>query len=173
MKTKPAINAQILIGGIFSFVGGLFAVIGILLFFFGDPANTTGSFDDPVKNHMMLCGIFTFMGLIFFFMGLAFIIVEIRTRINNKKLLETGKKIYAVITGVAEDTHIEINGRHPYYAICEYEDPYSGEKKYYKSLSYDMDISKSIGSTVSVYIDQAGSGRYYVDFDPDSVIVKY
>ena len=173
MKNKPFINAKILVGGIFAFVGALFAVIGILLYLFADPTNTTGSFDDPVKNHMMLCGIFTFMGLIFFFFGIVMLINEIRMMNKKKSLVETGRKIYAVITGVAEDTSITINGRHPYYAIAQYEDPYSGEKEFYNTRSYDTDLTHTIGATVSVYIDQSNPGLYYVDFDPESVAVKY
>ena len=173
MKNKPFINAKILGGAIFAFNGALFATIGILLYLFADPTNTTGSFDDPVKNHMMLCGIFTVMGLIFFIFGMILLVSEIRMMNKKKALVETGRKIYAVITGVAEDTSVTINGRHPYYAIAQYEDPYSGEKQFYDTRSYDRDLTHTIGTSVSVYIDQSNPELYYVDFDPESVAVKY
>lgn len=164
---------SILFGSIFAFTGALFATIGILLYLFADPSHTTGSFDDPVKNHMFLCGIFTFMGLLFFIFGLSFIIAAIRRNSQNKALLETGRKVYAVITHVLEDEKITINDRHPLYAVCEYDDPYTGEKQFYDTQSFNKDISSAIGATVSVYIDQTNPENYYVDFDPDSIAVKY
>ena len=173
MKNKTTINAKLFVGGLFSFMGALFAAIGILLYIFGDPSKTTGSFDDPKKNFMMLCGVFTFMGLIFFFVGGSLFVKELRLTMKKKSLVDTGRKIYAVITGVAEDTSMSINGRHPYYAIAQYEDPYSGEKQFYDTTSYDMDLTHTIGSTVSVYIDQTNPELYFVDFDPESVAVKY
>ena len=59
MKNRPAINAQILVGGIFTFNGAVFASIGILYFIFGDRYSVQGSFEDPVKNFYMLTGIFS------------------------------------------------------------------------------------------------------------------
>ena len=173
MKNKTTINAKLSVGGLYSFMGALFAAIGILLYIFGDPSKTTGSFDDPKKNFMMLCGVFTFMGLIFFFVGGSLFVKELRLTMKKKSLVDTGRKIYAVITGVAEDTSMSINGRHPYYAIAQYEDPYSGEKQFYDTTSYDMDLTHTIGATVSVYIDQTNPKLYFVDFDPESIVVKY
>ena len=173
MKLRSGIGAQMLLGGIFAFNGAIFAAIGILFFFFGDSSNVEGSFDDPEKNFIALCAIFAVTGLIFFFVGMGLLIKEIRKRTRLKALVQDGYKIYAVITGVCDDTTVQINNHYAQYVICEYEDPYTMEKQSFKSLSYNTDLSSAIGSTVSVYLDQNDHSRYYVDLDPESIVVKY
>jgi hypothetical protein len=173
MKRASGISAEMLIGGIFAFIGATFAAIGILFFIFGDPHSVSGSFDDPKKNFIFLCGMFTFMGLIFFVVGMAFLIRMIKAGMKAKKLVQNGSRIYAKITGVCADTSIVINGRNPFYAICEYEDPYTLEKKTFKSKSFDTDLNRAIGTTVTVYVDQTNRDLYYVDLDPDSIPAKY
>ena len=53
------------------------------------------------------------------------------------------------ITGICADTSIVINGRNPFYAVCEYEDPYTMEKKVFKSRSFNTDLSGAVGTTVT------------------------
>jgi len=173
MKHRPVINAEELIGGIFTFLGGVFAVMGVAFFLFMDPNTVEGTFDDPAKNHLALCGTFTVLGLVFFLVGIVLLITSIRKRRRRKALLQNGRKIYATVTGIKEDTSIEINNRHPYRVVCEYEDPYSGEKKIFMSESFLMDLSGCIGATVPVYLDSNGGDLYCVDFDPDSVPHRY
>ena len=173
MKHRPVINPEELIGGIFTFLGGVFAVMGVAFFLFMDPNTVEGTFDDPAKNHLALCATFTLIGSVFFFVGISLLVICIRQRKRIKALLQNGRKIYATITGIKEDTSIEINHRHPYRVICEYEDPYSGEKKFFMSKSFLMDLSGCIGATVPVYLDPDGGPLYCVDFDPDSVPHRY
>ena len=166
MKKRSSIKVKLFVGGLFAFIGAVFAATGILLYIFGDANHVSGSFSDPRKNFMMLCGMFTCMGLIFFIVGGILCVKEISLTQRKKALLETGRKIYAVVTGVFEDESIRINNRHPYYAVCQYEDPYSGEKQFYDTTSYDADLTHTIGRTVAVYIDQSNPEIYFVDYDP-------
>ena len=173
MKLKSGIGTQTLLGGIFAFNGAIFAAVGILMYFFGDSSNVEGSFDDPEKNFIALCAMFTIMGLIFFFVGMGFVITEVRKIMRTRALVRDGYKIYAVITGVREDTSVQINNHYQQYAICEYEDPYTLEKQTFNSMSFNTYLSSAIGSTVAVYLDQSDHSRYYVDLDPESIVVKY
>lgn len=173
MKTRPSITANILVGGIFSFTGAIFAALGILFFIFGDPSMVEGSFRDPRKNFLAFCGVFTFMGLLFFFVGLALLISDIRKNLGRKELIKNGYRIYAQITEVYEDNNIVINGHHPQYAVSRYEDPNTLTTQIFKSISFDTDLSGAIGMTVSVYLDPADHSKYYMDLDPESIVVKY
>ncbi|MBP5554052.1 MAG: hypothetical protein J6X94_04180 [Lachnospiraceae bacterium] len=166
MKKRTSIDAKLFVGALFAFIGAVFAVCGILLYFLGDASHVSGSSADPRKNFMMLCGMFIFMGLIFAIVGGSLFVKEFRLVRRKNALMETGRKIFAVVTGVFEDESIRINNRHPYYAVCQYEDPYSGEKQFYDTRSYDTDLTHTIGRTVAVYIDQSNPELYFVDYDP-------
>ena len=173
MKTRPSITANILVGGIFTFTGAVFAALGILFFIFGDPTMVEGSFRDPKKNFLALCGVFTFMGLLFFFVGLALLISEIRKHLRSKELVKNGYRIFVQITEVYEDMNVVINGHHPQYAVSRHEDPDTQVTQIYKSKSFDTDLSGAIGMTVSVYLDPNDRSKYFMDLDPASIIVKY
>ena len=173
MKNRPAINAQILVGGIFTFNGAVFAAIGILYFIFGDRYSVQGSFEDPVKNFYMLTGIFSVFGLLFFCVGMLLLLSEVRKRHMLKALVDNGYRIYGTISEVYPDTSITINRRNPFYAVCRYEDPVTMKTEIFQSRSFNTDISGAVGMTVSIYIDPADHSKYYMDFDPASIAVKY
>ncbi|MBO4883035.1 MAG: hypothetical protein J5570_05970 [Lachnospiraceae bacterium] len=173
MKTKTAMNASYLTGGLFAFNGALFASIGILLFIFGDVDSVQGSFDDPKKNFYMLTGMFTVFGLIFFAVGMSLLVVEIRKKLRLKALLDNGYRIYATITETYPDNSITINGHHPNYVVCRYEDPNTLTTEIFQSPSYDMDLSGAIGMTVSIFLDPKDHSVYNMDFDPASIVTKY
>ena len=173
MKIRPAFNVLLLVGGIFSINGTVFTAIGILYFFFGDRYSVEGSFDDPVKNFYMMTGIFTFMGLLFLAVGMGFVIHEIRKKLRRKALLETGYRIYGTISETYPDKSITINGRHPNYVVCRYEDPVTLRTEFYKSLSYCVDLVGDIGMTVSIYLDPNNHSIYYMDFDPNLMPEQY
>ena len=173
MKTRPSITANILVGGIFAFIGAIFAALGILFYFFGSPDSVQGSFRDPMKNFLALCGIFTIMGLLFFFVGVALLIGDIRKHTQKKALVRDGYRIYVQITEVYEDETVTINGRHPQYAVSRTEDPDTHTTQIYKSSSFNTDLNGIIGATVSVYLDPGDHSKYYMDLDPESITVKY
>lgn len=173
MKIRPALNVQLLVGWIFSINGFVFAAMGILFFFFGDRNSVEGSFDDPVKNFYMLTGIFTAMGLLFLAVGMFFVIKEISKKRRRKALLNTGYRIYGTISETYPDIKISINGIHPNYVVCRYEDPVTLRTEFYRSLNYCVDLSGAIGMTVSIYLDPNNHSSYYMDFDPNLMPVKY
>ncbi|MCR5801905.1 MAG: DUF3592 domain-containing protein [Lachnospiraceae bacterium] len=173
MNGRSNISAKLLIGGIFTFNGAIFAAVGILFYLYGDPSSVHGSFDSPEKNFLMLCGIFTLIGVIFFFTGLAFLIGEIKNRKAKKMLLQTGERIFARVVDVRENYFVTINHRHPLYFICEYEDPYTMNVEQFKSECFSMDLTGLIGSTVAVYVDRADHSKYVVDLSAPSIGVRY
>ena len=173
MKIRPALNVLLLVGGIFSIDGFVFAAIGILYFFFGDRYSVEGSFDDPVKNFYMLTGVFAVMGLLFLAVGMGFVIHEFRKKLRRKALLENGYRIYGTISETYPDKKITINGIHPNYVVCRYEDPVTLRTEFYRSLGYCVDLSGAIGMTVSIYLDSNNHSIYYMDFDPNLMPVKY
>ncbi|MBO4608490.1 MAG: hypothetical protein J5696_01330 [Lachnospiraceae bacterium] len=173
MKTRQAFNVPLFTGGLFSFNGALFASIGILLFIFGDENSVQGTFDDPKKNFYMLTGMFTVIGLLFFIVGMSVLVKEIRRKLRLKALVDTGYRIYATISETYPDKTITINGHHPNYVVCRYEDPNTLTTEIFQSPSYDMDLSGAIGMTVSIFLDPNDHSVYNMDFDPASIAVKY
>ncbi|MDD5937327.1 MAG: DUF3592 domain-containing protein [Clostridiales bacterium] len=96
------------------------------------------------------------------------IILEIKRRGSKKKqmrLTETGKKVYATVNEVIENSYVRVNGRHPYQAIAIYTDEYSGMTYQFKSRNFWDDFINIIGRQVPVYYDPKNPMNYYVDIE--------
>lgn len=103
--------------------------------------------------------IFTGIGGLFFCIGLGFIISLIKEFLLKSKAKREGTEIYATITDMREDKSVTINGYHPIYLVCEYENNNINYK--FKSESR-MDFKDDVvGRQIRVYyIDEK---QYYVD----------
>ena len=87
--------------------------------------------------------------------------------------MNTGYRICGTISETYPDKKITINGIHPNYVVCRYEDPVTLRTEFYRSLGYCVDLSGAIGMTVSIYLDSNNHSIYYMDFDPNLMPVKY
>ncbi len=95
--------------------------------------------------------------LIFVAVGVFLLYSFISKKILVKKLRESGRKVYALITEVSTNYSVSINGRHPYLLECEYNGA-RFQADYMKQVTYDL-----VGKTVPVYVDQEDPSKYFVD----------
>lgn len=110
-------------------------------------------------------GIFIFLGVIFALMGGSFLFAGKLGGRKNRKLKETGRKVYAEVTGGRVCYNYTVNGRHPFKLECKYEDTATFNTYLYSSGYTWDDPEVYVGQQVAVYIDQNDMGKYYVDLD--------
>lgn len=126
--------------------------------------------NDPSKiisssGSIVIVLVFIPIGGVFALLGFILIIQKIISDSSRDKLIQNGERYIGVITNIALNNYVKINGRHPFKAECEVIDPYSGEKSLYSSDSVMNDISYLIGREVTVYVDSNNKKKYYVDID--------
>lgn len=122
-----------------------------------DPNNPS----EATYEKMAITGPLMFAGIggIFAVIGIGFIISLIKDVLLKIKTKREGTEIYATITDMKEDLSIRVNGIHPIYLVCEYED---GTNKYEFRSESRMDFNDDVvGRKILVYyIDRK---QYYVD----------
>ena len=122
-----------------------------------------------VKSLDKLFLIFPGIGIIFVIIGVSGIVIKIKNDIKEKSLKENGELIYADYIETALNTLYEVNGRHPYNIICEWNNPLDGKKYVFKSRNIwsnpeDIIEEKNI-KQFPVYIDKNNKKKYFVDID--------
>ncbi len=105
------------------------------------------------------------IGLPFLIIGIVFIIIGYRGRRKKKQLLQTGRKIYAEVTGGRLVQNYTVNGRHPYKLECTYTDIATGAVYMFSSGNIWLDPHIYIGQQISVYVDPGDYKKHYVDVD--------
>lgn len=153
-KPKMGIGAILLLGIIYTLMGGLFLVLGICLMLLpSDPESaTTGS-------------IFTLVGGIFLILGIVFLIIEYRKAEQARQLLNSGRYVWGEIIELAPNTSVRINGRHPYIAVVKHIDS-RGQTHIFKSRNLRIYPDPSvIGKQVKIYYRDASYTPYYVDIE--------
>ena len=119
----------------------------------------------PSLNLLFL--IFPCVGLIFLIIGGVGLFINIRRNIIIKKLKENGKLVYANYVESVLNTFLDINGRHPYNVICEWNNPEDNKKYIFKSpnlwLNPEILITDKKITSTPVYINLKNIKQYYVD----------
>ena len=82
---------------------------------------------------------------------------------KEKKLVENGIKIEAVIVRMDYNTAVSINGRNPMKLICDGCLPNGLSKLFESGNVSPMTHPEVIGKTINVYVDPENYDRYYVD----------
>ncbi len=104
------------------------------------------------------------MGVIFAAVGISLIVANIRAKMRYKKLLETGKTIYATVEKIAYNQSYSVNGDHPFVIYCEYKDDY--KDVIYKFKSDNLWTNPSdvfpVGSTIEVLVNPNNYSFYHV-----------
>lgn len=109
-------------------------------------------------------------GLVFILIGGGIIFAMLLKKKRAKRLLETGRRVDATIDCVRYNRSYTVNGRHPYVLDLTYVDPATG--KYYtftsENIWFNVEavLQTTSIATLSVYIDEQNSRRYYVDIEP-------
>ena len=104
------------------------------------------------------------MGLIFFMIGFISLAVQFKSKARKKRLMSTGSKIMATMTGVAPG-NVTVNGRPCMHVICEYKDERDGTLYIFKSDGIWANVPHITEgqSYVPVYVDYNDYTKYYVD----------
>lgn len=122
-----------------------------------------------MKSLNLLFLIFPGIGLIFLTIGGIGIFVKIKRRKLEKNLKENGQLIYADYVETMVNTSYSINGRHPYYIICEWNHPFDDKNYIFKSKNIWVNpknmIEKRNIKQFPVYINKDCLKKYVVDTD--------
>lgn len=102
-------------------------------------------------------GLFALIPAVFIVLGAFFVFYVLKKRHRRKKLLESGRKVWAQITEVRPNYQVTINGRNPYIITC------MAEGRVFRG-NYEKDIqSDLLDKSVPVYISPEDPEQYYVD----------
>lgn len=102
------------------------------------------------------------MGAVFMAVGLPFMLTGLLKKWKRNRLMQNGTCVYATIIGSDIDRTYSVNGSHPFYVDCEYQNPYDGMKYLYRSGHIWEDPYQYTGSQVPVYVDRQNPAKYYV-----------
>ena len=145
------------VGTFFVIMGTVFFAFGAFFLAFGATLFMDPSADNASRYIMIGCG------AVFAAVGAAFLLSVIVKAVRRKRLMANGDQLTGIITAVNINFSVTINGRHPYRADCEVFDPNSGERYLYRSENTMEDISRLVGTSVTVYADPVNRKKYYVD----------
>lgn len=107
----------------------------------------------------ILCGV----GLPFCIVGAVFLGIMIKRDNKRKRLLQTGQRIFAEVTGGYINLTYQVGRRHPYRLECKYTDAVTGAEYLFSSGNIWLDPQLYLGKQVAVYLDRADFSKYYVD----------
>lgn len=130
-----------------------------------DPENP-GHVESPGGMLFITCT-FMGMGILFIIIGTVPIIHALKGSARKKKLLRSGRKLWATVEDITQNTSYRVNGRHPYVIYCAYRDEGLDMAYRFKSdnIWTNPHLAMRIGDTVPVYVDGKNFQFYYVDVD--------
>ena len=155
-KAKIGMNATFIVGLIFSIIGAIFLVLGIVLF--------TGLKEEMTDAFMFLF-IFSGIGLIFFLIGILFLMIQLSKKKMSQRLLENGNYVVAEIFDITQEYNVTVNGRHPFVINCKYEAMDRTIHIFKSKYLYYNPKSLLKNNAVRVYVDNNNYKKYYVDID--------
>lgn len=120
-----------------------------------------------MKSIDLLFLVFPGIGLIFFVIGVIGLLIKLRKKSKTKRLKNSGKKVYANYIETAINTSYSVNGKNPYYIICEWINPKDNKRYIFKSENIWIDPTEIVENEnikqFPVYIDI--KNNYLVDLD--------
>lgn len=129
-----------------------------------NPANPNDAIIDSTFGVYGLSIILGIFGGVFTLIGGVPVVFGIASKKKSTRLLREGTPVQVKITGVEENTMIQINKRSPYQIIADVHDKDTNTIKRYKSENIYFDPSPYIDrENVTVYIDKSNSSKYYMD----------
>ena len=153
-KAKLGLNVLVLLDIIYTILGGIFLLVGLIL---GFALKDSGG---------LLFGlIFGGIGGIFFILGIVFLLIEWKKKKQADALLAQGRYLWGEIRDLVPNPLVRINGRNPLIAVVCYTDIY-GKTHLFRSKNLSADPCQSlIGRQVKVYYQNASYQPYYVDME--------
>lgn len=154
-KSKTGLSALLIVGSIFTILGAVFLATGVIIYY-------------ALKEEegaILFLLIFGGIGLLFFVLGVIFLIVELKKKLRNDKLLGAGNYVMAEVLEVTLNYNVAVNRRHPYIVRCRYQDMY-GNVHIFKSRDLFFNPTDLLKDRmVKVYVDGENYKHYYVDID--------
>ena len=148
-----------IIGGVFTFMGVIFIVVALPLFF---AFRVTSFMDNGVS----------FVPYLFLLLGTGFLVAGItvlarcrREKAEDEKLIRNGYYVLADVTDVYQDTHVTVNGSSPYVVECRFIEPGTGEIFIFHSPYLWTYPEKIFETQLVVYVDPDNMDHYYVDIE--------
>ena len=159
-KARRGQSALLIIGCVYTGLGGLFVALGIAL-------KVLLKSDDGTMIGLIFGGI----GSIFLILGILFLIFQFCRKRRADALLASGRYVWGEVVDIAANLNVNVNGRHPYYMIVQYIDP-NGVRHIFKSPGLRIFRDPGlIGKKVKVYIENESFRHYYVD--ADEILPRY
>ena len=159
-KARIGQSALLIIGIIYTALGGTFVILGIAL---------AALLRD--SDAFMVGLIFGGIGAIFLILGIIFLIVELCKKKRSDALLASRHYILGEVVDIAANINVNVNGRYPYHIIVQYIDPH-GVRHIFRSpglrIFRDPEL---LGKKVKVYVENDNFKHYYVDVD--EILPKY
>jgi len=137
----------------------------------GDEVKIYYNPDNPNKIQSDSTIIFSimFLGMGGLFFSIAFILVlgKVKEKANKRRMLETGRVIYADISEVVLNLRYHVNDKHPYVIHCKWYDNVTGVEYLFKSGNIWGDPNQIIEqkqlTKLPVYVDLNNPKKYYMD----------
>ena len=159
-KARIGQSALLIIGIIYTALGGTFVILGIAL---------AALLRD--SDAFMVGLIFGGIGAIFLILGIIFLIVELCKKKRSDALLASGHYILGEVVDIAAIINLNVKGTYPYHIIVQYIDPH-GVRHIFRSpglrIFRDPEL---LGKKVKVYVENDNFKHYYVDVD--EILPKY
>lgn len=145
-----------LFGGIWAAVGTIFLVAGLVGFLNADSQPAA-----PVFMNLL----FTGLGGLFAAIGYTIVLFQIFRARRKKNLLENGRRVYAELGEIYQDTSVSVNGRYLWRVSCRYMDE-RGTMHIFRSDGLNFDPSGLLtGLQIPVYLEEGRPDHYAVDLD--------
>ena len=155
-SVKGSISALWIIGLVYSALGALFVVLGIVLAL-------------VLEEGLLFCVIFGGIGMVFLILGIIFLAVEYGKRKNAERLIASGRYVWGTIADWRVNRSIEVCGRHPIVLLVRYVDG-RGQEHIFRSSSLRIDGGPQLlGKQVRVYYGDPDFRNYYVAADCDAL----
>ena len=155
-SVKGSISALWIIGLVYSALGALFVVLGIVLAL-------------VLEEGLLFCVIFGGIGMVFLILGIIFLGVEYGKRKNAERLIASGRYVWGTIADWRVNRSIEVCGRHPIVLLVWYVDGRGQEQIFRSSSLRIVGGPQLLGKQVRVYYGDPDFRNYYVAADCEAL----
>lgn len=153
-RAKQGMGALLLIGVIYTILGGIFVALGIGLLL-----------GLREKDIWFIGGIFAGIGSLFLLLGIVFLLIEFARRRRADKLIAAGRYVWGEIVEFVPNYNVTINGRHPYVAVVRHTDGYGTAHIFRSGNLRIYPDPGAVGRQVKVYFEDDTYKHYYVDME--------
>ena len=167
-KKKRGNYAIVLLGWIFLVIGVLLIIGGAVseLIISGVLKNREWVIESMTNTSVpIFIIVYCSIGGVFTIIGVSFLLVTLGSEKKKKKLIETGRKYYAEVTGAIINYRVQVNRKNPYRLDCRYVDEFTGVTYLYRSENVWDNPDQYIGLQVPVYVNPNKPKEYYVAID--------